>query len=99
MRGRIGTIALAVMLATCVLDSLWLFGYALPRNPPAATVTPPPAGAPEWRREDYDIRADRAGIQSWFRRGAIETAITVPIVVASCILMVALFGRIGSAEK
>lgn len=99
MRGRFGAIALAVILITCAADALWLFGYALPRNPPGAVVTPPPAGAPEWQRESYDVKADRAGLQTWFRRGSIETAVTVPIVVVSCILMFALLGQVSSAEK
>jgi hypothetical protein len=92
------SLAAAILLFTCVADAIWLFGYALPKNPPppALTVPAPTAGAAKWDR--YDSELDRAQIETGLRRRVIGSAIAVPVVVGFCIAMAALFAATKPTE-
>lgn len=89
----------AILLFICIVDAIWLFGYALPRNPPPARIPSPPATATESQMEVYEDEADRARLREWDRTRIVDSAISVPVVVALCIGMVALLTVPKSIER
>jgi hypothetical protein len=97
-RACAGGLAAMVVLLICAVDAIWLFGYALPRNPAPAAITLPQPNATEKQLESYDRKVDRAQLETWMRQRIVDSAISVPVVAAVCMGMAVLLAGARSTE-
>jgi hypothetical protein len=97
-RERAGRLAAMVVLLICAVDAIWLFGYALPRNPVPAAIALPQPNATDKQVESYDRKVDRAQLEAWMRQRIVDSAISVPMVAAVCMGMAVLLIGTRSTE-